>query len=190
MATHSSVLAWRIPGMGEPGGLPSMGLHRVGHDWSDLAVAVETPAVNTSCFCNMSWWHHAQNVIVSGDHISTFRDLLSEESLSFTSWRRSLWTEDLWPFKIHIWNLITKTKIFGGEAFGRWLAHEGEVIMNGVSTLARRDMREMISPSLSTNRRQPSVKQNESSRQEKTGLLPWFWTSQLPEQWELHVKAT
>ena len=32
MATHSSVLAWRIPGMGEPGGLPSVGLHRVGHD--------------------------------------------------------------------------------------------------------------------------------------------------------------
>ena len=37
MATHSSVLAWRVPGMGEPGGLPSMGSHRVGHDWSDLA---------------------------------------------------------------------------------------------------------------------------------------------------------
>ena len=35
MATHSSVLAWRIPGMVEPGGLPSMGSHRVGHDWSD-----------------------------------------------------------------------------------------------------------------------------------------------------------
>ena len=32
MATHPSVLAWRIPGMGEPGGLPSMGSHRVGHD--------------------------------------------------------------------------------------------------------------------------------------------------------------
>ena len=32
MATYSSVLAWRIPGMGEPGGLPSMGLHRVGHN--------------------------------------------------------------------------------------------------------------------------------------------------------------
>ena len=40
MATHSSVLAWRIPGTGEPGGLPSMGSHGVGHDWSDLAVAV------------------------------------------------------------------------------------------------------------------------------------------------------
>ena len=37
MATHSSVLAWRIPGTGEPGGLGSIGLHRVGHDWSDLA---------------------------------------------------------------------------------------------------------------------------------------------------------
>ena len=37
MATHSSVLAWRIPGMAEPGGLPSMGSHRVGHDWSNLA---------------------------------------------------------------------------------------------------------------------------------------------------------
>ena len=39
MATHSSVLAWRIPGMAEPGRLPSMGSHRVGHDWSDLAAA-------------------------------------------------------------------------------------------------------------------------------------------------------
>ena len=39
MATHSSVLAWRIPGTGEPGGLPSTGSYRVGHDWSDLAAA-------------------------------------------------------------------------------------------------------------------------------------------------------
>ena len=39
MATHSSTLSWRIPGMGEPGGLPSMGSHRVGHDWSDLTAA-------------------------------------------------------------------------------------------------------------------------------------------------------
>ena len=39
MATHSSVLARRIPGTGEPGGLPSMGSHSVGHDWSDLAAA-------------------------------------------------------------------------------------------------------------------------------------------------------
>ena len=39
MATHSSVLAWRIPGTGEPAGLPSMGSHRVGHDRSNLAAA-------------------------------------------------------------------------------------------------------------------------------------------------------
>ena len=39
MATHSSVLAWRIPETGEPGELLSMGSHRVGHDWSDLAAA-------------------------------------------------------------------------------------------------------------------------------------------------------
>ena len=40
MATHSSVLAWRMPGTVEPGGLPSMGLHRVGHDRSDLAASI------------------------------------------------------------------------------------------------------------------------------------------------------
>ena len=53
MATHSSVLAWRIPGTGEPGGLPSMGPHRIGHDWSDLAAAAvcicqsQTPNVSS-----------------------------------------------------------------------------------------------------------------------------------------------
>ena len=48
MATHSSVLAWRIPGMEEPGGLPYMGSRRVGHDWSDLAAAaVEIIKQNT-----------------------------------------------------------------------------------------------------------------------------------------------
>ena len=49
MATHSSVLAWRIPGMGEHGGLLSMGLHRVGHDWSNLAaVAAAAAAVSSN----------------------------------------------------------------------------------------------------------------------------------------------
>ena len=45
MATHSTVLAWRIPGTGEPGGLPSMGSHRVGHGRGDLAAAVGTSLV-------------------------------------------------------------------------------------------------------------------------------------------------
>ena len=46
MATHSSVLAWRIPGTEEPGGLPSMGSHRVRHDWSDLAAAAAAAAAS------------------------------------------------------------------------------------------------------------------------------------------------
>ena len=52
MATHSSVLAWRIPGTGEPGGLPSLGSHRVGHDWSDLAAAAA--ATFSLLFCLFS----------------------------------------------------------------------------------------------------------------------------------------
>ena len=51
MATHSSVLAWRIPGMGEPGGLPSIGSHRIGHDWSDLAAAAV-------CLPLITPWYH------------------------------------------------------------------------------------------------------------------------------------
>ena len=49
MATQSSVLAWRIPGTGEPGGLPSMGSHRVGHDWSALAAAAHLSLIHL-CF--------------------------------------------------------------------------------------------------------------------------------------------
>ena len=45
MATHSSVLAWRIPGTAEPVGLPSIGSHRVRHDWSDLAAAAAAAAI-------------------------------------------------------------------------------------------------------------------------------------------------
>ena len=59
MATYSSVLAWRSPGTGEPGGLPSMGSHRVGHDGNDLAAAAVKTCViishpdimiNTYCY--------------------------------------------------------------------------------------------------------------------------------------------
>ena len=59
MAPHSSVLAWRIPGTGEPSGLPSMGSHRVGYDSSDLAAA----AVN-QILCN-SQSHFMQKMVHS-----------------------------------------------------------------------------------------------------------------------------
>ena len=55
MATHPSVLAWKIPWMEEPGGLPSMGLHRVRHDWSDLAAAAaRTVACQAPLFMQFS----------------------------------------------------------------------------------------------------------------------------------------
>ena len=56
MATHSSVLAWRVPVMGEPGGLPSMGLHRVGHEWSNLAAAAVKAMVFPVVMCGCESW--------------------------------------------------------------------------------------------------------------------------------------
>ena len=55
MATHSSILAWRIPGTGEPGGLPSMGSHRVEHDSSDLAAAAAAQ--------NVTFWLQNETVL-------------------------------------------------------------------------------------------------------------------------------
>ena len=59
MATHSSTLAWRIPGMEEPGGLPSMGLHRVRHNWSDLSSSSSSIPLyicSTSFHSFIYWW--------------------------------------------------------------------------------------------------------------------------------------
>ena len=62
MATHSSVLAWRIPGMVEPGGLPSMGSHRVGHDWFDLAAEVAAAAAAAAESCSVPPSAHLPNL--------------------------------------------------------------------------------------------------------------------------------
>ena len=59
MATHSSVLAWRIPGPAEPHGLPSMGWHRVRHDWSDLAAAA------AACDICLSLWLTSLSLTIS-----------------------------------------------------------------------------------------------------------------------------
>ena len=55
MATHSSVLAWRIPGTGEPGGLPSMGSHRVRHNRSDLAAAASVEKAMAPHSSTLAW---------------------------------------------------------------------------------------------------------------------------------------
>ena len=52
MATHPSVLAWRIPGTEKPGGLPSLGSHRVGHNWRDLAAAAAANHMTIPVFWN------------------------------------------------------------------------------------------------------------------------------------------
>ena len=66
MATHSSVLAWRIPRTGEPGGLPSMGSHRVGHDCSDLAAAAAAAAAYSLDLENCGVRHVFQAMRQSG----------------------------------------------------------------------------------------------------------------------------
>ena len=66
MATHSSVPAWRIPGMAEPDGLPSVGSHRVGHDWSDLAAAAVATQIQTQLFPPQVWtWDHLCTHVLS-----------------------------------------------------------------------------------------------------------------------------
>ena len=66
MATHSSVLAWRIQGTGEPGGLPSMRSHRVGHNWSDLAAAAATVPITLDI--NGNFTHITYFVLKSHTH--------------------------------------------------------------------------------------------------------------------------
>ena len=78
MATHSSVLAWRIPETAEPGGLPSVGSHRVGHDWSDLAAAAAfmqngfEEVLNTG---PLLWWFFFYTFICSITYFALFKIL-------------------------------------------------------------------------------------------------------------------
>ena len=83
MATHSSILAWRIPGTGEPGGLPSMGSHRVRHDWSDLAAdnPGQTPLLKIldlityfviQIYIHGFWRLGIEYILEEGMHFSTY----------------------------------------------------------------------------------------------------------------------
>ena len=75
MATHSSVLAWRIPGMAEPGGLLSLGSHRVGHNWSDLAAAAATDGLAKTTY-------HAQQEAQNLDGWKTLKYIIYFEQVT------------------------------------------------------------------------------------------------------------
>ena len=91
MATHSSALAWRIPGMGEPGGLPSMGSHRVRHDWSDWAAAAAA---------GMSWSNSYCKIISALLIRKSFSWILIEQCITsrFNPWVRKIpWRREWLP---------------------------------------------------------------------------------------------
>ena len=92
MATHSSVLAWRIPGTGEPCGLPSMGSHRVGHDWSDLAAADWSEKVMAPYSSTLAWkipWTEDPGGLQSMGSRRIGHDWATSLSLfTFMHWRR------------------------------------------------------------------------------------------------------
>ena len=87
MATHSSVFAWRIPGTGEPGGLPFLGLHRVRHDWSNLAAAaagMQTKKTGWNLVCVCAYLHFKYACIFS-ESCSFVSDSLQPHGLC-SSW--------------------------------------------------------------------------------------------------------
>ena len=69
VATHSSALAWSIPGMGEPDGLLSMGLHRVGHDWRDLEAAAAEGCFGSASDHESSWSKGTQSIQVTSSKV-------------------------------------------------------------------------------------------------------------------------
>ena len=120
MATHSSVLAWRIPGTGEPGGLPSMGLHRVGHDWSDLAAAVLSyegfpggaSGKEPACQCRrQEMWVQS----LSGDY--PLEEGMATHS-SILAWRIIRFTRGAWWATVHsVTKSWTQLKQFSTQTF-------------------------------------------------------------------------
>ena len=113
MATHSSVLAWRIPGTGEPGGLPSMGSHRVRHDWSDLAAA----AGSTRC------WQAGPREKENGQQSnSESNETKSDECRICLEDRNNVdcnWNEGLEAVRSRGWSLMGKVIGYTGNRTGK-----------------------------------------------------------------------
>ena len=116
MATYSSVLAWRNPGMGEPGGLPSLESHRVGHDWRDLAAAAWTAACQaplSSAVSHSVFQFMSIELVVLSNHLTLCHPLLfvpsiflsfrvfSSESTLCTKWTLQIQQQSFqWIFRV------------------------------------------------------------------------------------------
>ena len=108
MATQTSVLAWRIPGTGEPGGLPSMGSHRVGHDWSDTAAAAAIIFLSTiylkstvldhlDCYIPQTEWLINRNLFLTGLDAGTPKAKVPTDSVC---WGPNFWFTDSCLFAV------------------------------------------------------------------------------------------
>ena len=131
MATHSSVLAWRIPGTGEPGGLPSLGSHRVGHDLHVLAAAA---AAIFHCMDML----HVVYIFISSRAFWLFSHLavMSNDAMDICT-QRSAWVSFHF-FGAHAkgWNCWTPTvtRTFGGTTK---LIHNGHTFLHSYQPHAR-----------------------------------------------------
>ena len=122
MVTHSSVLAWRIPGMGEPGGLPSMGSHRVGYDWSNLAAAAQFLESYGRAFISGSLHHYSCSNHIqcskpysdSTRHKILLRNLPELHSESKLSWEQGERTQCS-SCSSKAWKSMARREITGGR---------------------------------------------------------------------------
>ena len=112
MATHSSVLAWRIPGTGKPDGLPSMGSHRVRHDWSDLAAAAYDPAILTSGYIWRKLSHYLREISAPHVYRSIITTAKTWKQVSANRW----WTKTMWDRYIYT-HIYTYTFIYNGKSY-------------------------------------------------------------------------
>ena len=121
VATHSSVLAWRISGTGQPGGLPSMGLHRVGHDWSDLAAAATTLIWAPLCL-----WHWARYVI-SAQHFfpspSIPRTWTFDRYQHSASCQKCNYSGDIVPTPTSLQSRREDRQVYSDLRHGSWSGH-------------------------------------------------------------------
>ena len=110
--THSSVLAWRIPGTGKPGGLQSMGSHRVGHDWSDWAAAAGFPGGSNGkeLACQCRRFKRCEFDPWVGK-IPLEEDMATHSSI--LAWRIP-WTEEPWRTTVH--------RVIQSQIWLKWLS--------------------------------------------------------------------